>query len=137
MLITILIGVHVVLFSIASTAVQAAADRGVATAQAAPLGASSCGTLTEPYSGLTVTPANERECQGVYAVWEAMNASGGMVHQVRPPDVTVDEAGVVSVLAFGSITSPVLGPIEVVGYACGPLDLIADNVPTSADASAC
>ena len=137
-LLTILIGVHVVLFSIASTAVQAAADRGVTSAQSAPLGPSSCGTLTEPFSGLTVTPANEQECQGVFATWDAMNASTGMVHQSRPPAVTVDAgAGVVSAAAFGVVFSPVLGAIEVTGVACGPLDLTEGGQPTRADASVC
>lgn len=138
-LITILIGVHVVLHSMATTAVQAAADRGVTAAQAAPLGSpASCPPLTDLTSGGLAVPNSERQCQGGFATWAAMNASTSMVQPWQPPAVVVDdEAGVVSVFAFGSIVSPVLGPIEVVGYACGPLDLVPGHVPTSADPSAC
>ena len=140
-LITIMIGLHVVLFSMAETAVQAAADRGVNAAQAAQLGGagvSSCGTLTEPFSGQSVSPTSERQCQGVIAAWQTLNASTSMVRQVRPPAVAVDEvAGVVSVTSFGAVISPVFGPIEVAGIACGPLDLVEGDTPTRADPSAC
>ena len=137
-LLTILIGVHVVLFSMAETAAQAAADRGVTSAQAAPLGPSSCGTLTEPYSGQMVTPVDERECQGVVAAWRAMTVSGSMVRQTQPPTVTIDQgAGIVSVISYGAVVSPIFGSIEVAGSACGPLDLVPGDVPTRADASEC
>ena len=134
-LLTILIGVHVVLHSVATTAVQTAADHGVVAAQAAALGPmTSCPPLIDPASG---SPASgPRQCQGGFATWAALNAATSMVRQTQLPAVTVD-SGIVSVVAFGSIMSPVLGPIEVVGRACGPLDLVAGNMPTSADPSAC
>ena len=140
-LITIMIGLHVVLFSMAETAVRAAADRGVSAAQAAPMGGggiSSCGTLTEPFSGQSVTPTSERQCQGVIAAWQSLNASTNMVRQIRPPAVAVNEnAGVVSVTSYGAVISPVFGPIEVAGIACGPLDLVEGDMPTRADSSHC
>ena len=147
-LLTILIGVHVVLVSVARTAAQSAADRGVIAVQGAPLGPgthpdatqqwSSCGEFTDPASGTQVRPTSERECQGVLAVLGTMNASISMVGQARPPAVTIDDsAGVVSVLSFGSVVSPVLGVIEVTGYACGPLDLVEGGLPSRADVSAC
>ena len=143
-LLTILIGVHVVLFSIASTAAQAAADSGVAAVQAAPLGNPPDRSLCPPLTDLDapgevdLLSFSERQCQGAAATWAAMWASTRMVGQSQPPAVEVDEvAGVVTVVVFGSIMSPVLGQIETVGIACGPLDLVAGDVPTRADASAC
>ncbi len=135
-MLTILIGLHVVLVSVATTAVQAAADRGVSSAQAAPIGPSTCGTFGGQYG--VVTPESERECQGVVGAWSALIASGSMVGPARPPVVSVNEnAGVVGVAAFGIVISPVLGALEVIGYACGPLDLVEGVAPTRADASAC
>ncbi|WP_419864290.1 hypothetical protein [Candidatus Poriferisodalis sp.] len=137
-LLTILVGVHVVLHSIATTAVQAAADRGVAAAAAAPIGSpiSSCPPLTDLASGGPATPTSERQCQGGFAAWAAMNASTGMVRLSQPPAVIVDE-GTVSVVAFGTIRTPVLGSIDVVGFACGPLDFISDHTSAHPDASVC
>ncbi|WP_419931458.1 hypothetical protein [Candidatus Poriferisodalis sp.] len=143
-LITILIGVHVVLHSLASTAAQAAADSGVAAAQAAPLGGATdpalCPPLTDLDTGgeVDLLTFSERQCQGASATWAAMRASTNMVGQYQPPAVVVDnEAGVVKVLTFGSIVSPMLGQIEVIGVACGPLDLVGNSAPTRADAGAC
>ena len=141
-LLTILIGLHVVLVSIGRTAVQAAADRGVTAAQSAPLGTPTCGTFGA--GGRTVTPNSIRECDGVISTLQALHASGSMVRRTYPPDISVDEAaGVVTVLAHGAVISPVLGTIEIVGYACGPLDLVASGTSNEAgtssraDASAC
>lgn len=135
-IITILIGLHVVLLSIGQTAVRAAADRGVTAAQTAQIGAATCGTIG--VGGHTVTPTSARECEGVIATLSVLNASGAMVHQTEPPSVSVNEAmGVVAVGAFGAVVSPIFGPIEIVGYACGPLDLVEGTAPSRADASAC
>ena len=135
-LLTILIGLHVVLMSIGRTAVQAAADRGVTAAQAAQIGPSTCGTFG--FGGRTITPAGERECAGALAAQSAVNASGAMVLPLQPPLVGVDDsAGVVWVAAYGAVLSPVFGPIEVSGYACGALDLVADDRPSRADLSSC
>ncbi|WP_419553049.1 hypothetical protein [Candidatus Poriferisodalis sp.] len=135
-LLTILVGVHVVLVSVGRTAVQAAADQGVTAAQSAPPADSSCGTITRPIG--TVTPDSERYCAGLLAAWAAMSASGSMVATQRPPAVSVDEgAGVVAVYTFGTVLSPVLGAIEVVGRACGPLDAVSEPGPVRADMSAC
>lgn len=143
MLLTILIGVHVVLHSMAITAAQAAADSGVTAAQNAPLGAAVNLALCPPLTDLTtgieaLPPFSERQCQGGSATWTAMRAAASMVGQPKPPAVVVDDdAGVVTVVTFGSIISPVLGPIEVTGIACGPLERVTGDGPTSADASAC
>ena len=136
-LLTILIGLHVVLMSVGRTAVQAAADRGVTAAQAAPAaGMLDCGEFTR--GGRTVEPKTPRECGGVIATLRALDSSGAMVRQAGPPDVEVDEtAGVVAVFAHGAVLSPVFGQIEIVGYACGPLELVAGIAPSPADASAC
>ena len=135
-LFTILIGLHVVLMSMGRTAVRSAADRGVIAAQQALPGESSCDEVATDVG--SVTPTTERECRGVIAVSQAMRASGSMVAQARLPVVTVDEqAGVVSVSAFGQVISPVLGNIEVAARACGPLDVVEGGGPTRADASAC
>ena len=139
-LLTILIGVHMVLFSIASTAAQAAADFGVTAVQSVPPGnavlAGTCPPLTDLATGNEIQPTTERECLGGLAIRLVMDASTSMVRQSQPPTVTVD-GGVVSVVAYGSIISPVLGYIEVAGTACGPLDLVAGDMPTTADPSAC
>ena len=135
-LLTILIGLHVVLMSVGRTAVQAAADRGVTAAQAAPEVGSGCGDFTR--GGRTVSTNSPRECEGVIATLRALDSSGAMVRQAGSPDVSVDEtAGVVAVAAYGAVFSPVFGQIEIVGYACGPLELVEGIAPSPADASAC
>ena len=134
-LLTILIGLHVVLVSVGRTAVQAAADRGVTAAQAAPIG-----ECMEQFTrrGSTVSTETQRECEGVIATLRALDTSGAMVRQAGPPLVEANEtAGVVTVAAFGAVLSPVFGEIEIVGYACGPLELIAGIAPSPADTSAC
>jgi hypothetical protein len=136
-LLTILIGLHVVLMSVGRTAVQAAADRGVTAAQVAPPGqVRDCGEFSR--GGRTVRPDTPRECEGVIATLRALDSSGAMVRRAGPPDVEVNEtAGVVAVHAYGAVVSPVFGQIEIIGYACGPLELITGVAPTPADASAC
>lgn len=138
-LLTILIGLHVVLVSVARTAVQAAADRGVTAAQAARIGEGDCGSFdTGDRAG---KPKPERVCEGEITTLAALNASTSMVRRTRSPDIYVKhEAGVVSVTAFGAVISPVFGQIEVVGVACGPLDLVdpaKGGGPSRADLSAC
>ena len=61
-LLTILIGLHVVLMSVGRTAAQAAADRGVTAAQAAPAVGPGCGEFTR--GGRTVRTENPRQCEG-------------------------------------------------------------------------
>lgn len=135
-LFTILIGLHVVLFSVGRTAVQAAADRGVNAVQAAPTGDLMCGRFTVGVH--SVEPVTARECEGVFATLMALDASGSMVGRARPPEIVVDEtAGIVAVTAFGMVSSPVLGRTEVAGYACGPLELIADGTPSRSDLTEC
>lgn len=137
-LLTILIGVHVVLFSVGLSAVQSAADRGVAAVQTAPLGESSCGELGWPQIGGPVTPASERECRGMVTVMDAIDASGGIVRLSQLPSVAVDnDAGVVSVVSLGVVDSPVLGAIQVAGVACGPLDLVEGTRASRSDITAC
>lgn len=117
-LLTILIGVHVVLDSMARSATQSAADYGAAAAKAVLPGSSSCGNLTPSYA-----PASEPECQGVLAAQRSMWAATASVTQTRLPTVVVDQpAGVVRVTTFGGWISPVLGTVEVRGTACVTLD---------------
>ena len=111
---TILIGIHVVLMAMARTAVQAAADRAVATAQVA--GSGPCG-------GDSAALESERECAGVRAAHRSMMAARTSITERRPARVTVEEdRGVVSVRVFGAIRSPLLGRIDLSAEACGPLD---------------
>ena len=120
-LFTILIGVHVVLISMARTAVQAAADSAVAAAQAAGPGNAEC-------DGDPGTTETARVCEGVLAARIAMAASAGTVVEGRPPAVVVEpERGVVRVVVIGGTISPVLGVLKLAGLACGPLD----DVPAS------
>ena len=135
-LLTILIGVHVVLVSLADTAAQSAADRAVTAVQGIPPVGPTCGILTTPIG--SIEPESERECVGVLTAWSAMNASVSMVALSRPPEIVVDEdAGVVAVYAFGQIATPVLGIVEVVGFACGALDVVEGAQPTRADTARC
>ena len=135
-LLTILIGLHVVLVSVARTAVQSAADRGLTAAQGASPAGPDCGTLPTPVGD--VTPGGAQACEGVLAAWAAMSASGAMVTPAEPPQVRVDEsAGVATAYAFGLVRSPVLGVIRVAARACGPIDAGDIGAPTRADASAC
>lgn len=124
-LLTILIGVHVALDSMARSATQAAADYGATAAKAALPGPSSCGRFTPVY-----TPASESECQGVLAAQRAMLAASASVYPRRVAQVDVDQsAGVVRVTTFGEWISPVLGAIEVRGAACAVLEHA--DLPTS------
>ena len=102
-MITILIGIHVVLIAMARTAVQAAADAAVAAAQIAGEG--------------------NREREGELAAQIAMAAAQSSIIETRPPQVIVEpERGVVTVLVFGGTITPVLGGVELTAQACGPLD---------------
>ncbi len=123
-LLTILIGVHVVLISMARTAVQAAADSAVAAAQAAGPGDVQCDGTTE----------TARVCEGVLAARLAMIGSAGTVIETRPPAVVVEaEKGTVTVEVFGETLSPVLGGLELTGLACGPLDDVPASSLTAGD----
>ena len=124
-LFTVLIAVHVVIVSVARSAVQSAADRALAAAQSGEPGESDCdgdGDM-EP----------DRVCRGVLEARLAMLASRGSVIETRLPAVAVqEERGTVTVLVFGGIISPVLGGIELTGQACGPLDSVATSDLTAA-----
>lgn len=124
MLFTILVGVHVVLISMARTAVQAAADSAVVAAQAA-------GPGDVPCDG---TARTARECEALAAARIAMIGSAGTVVETRPPAVVVDqERSTVTVMVFAGTLSPVLGGMEFTGLACGPLDDIAASQLTADD----
>ena len=124
---TVLVAVHLVIVSVARSAVQSAADRALAAAQSGEPGPSDCdgdGDM-EP----------DRECRGVLEARLAMLASRGSVIETRLPAVAVqEERGTVTVLVFGGIISPVLGGIELTGQACGPLDSVASSELTAAGA---
>ena len=113
-MITILLGVHVVIVAMARTSVQSAADAGLVAAQAAGAGEVEC-------DGVPMTPA--RECEGVQAARLALLAARGSVVETRLPAVVPEpERGSVTVLVFGGVNSPLLGGIELTARACGPLD---------------
>ena len=118
---TILIGVHVVIVAMARMAVQSAADRAVAAAQAAGPGQDEC-------DGDTSTIETARECQGVLAARIAIAGAASSIIETRPPAIVVEsERGSVTALVFGGTISPVLGGLELTAQACGPLD----DVPAS------
>ena len=120
-IITILIGIHVVIFAMARTAVQSAADAAVAAAQAAGPGSREC-------DGDPMTTETARECEGILGARLAMVASDSSIVETRPPAIVVEsEKGTVTVLVFGGTISPLLGGLELTAQACGPLD----NVPAS------
>ena len=113
-LLTILIGVHVVIAAMARSAVQNAADAAVTAAQAA--------------------PAADRESEGVFAAQIAMAASDSSAIITRDPVVVVEEdKGTVSVLVFGGTISPVLGGLEFTALACAPLDTVDPSKLTADD----
>lgn len=117
-LLTVLIGVHVVIVAMARTAVQAAADAAVAAAQAAGPGAQKCDGEAKDGEAKSV-----RECEGIVRARLALAASGSSVVETHPPMVLVEhERGVVTVTVFGGTLSPVLGGLEFTAQACGPLD---------------
>ena len=108
MLFAILIGVHVPIVAMARTAVQSAADAGVAAAQTAGDGS--------------------RESEGILGARIAMAGARGSVAETRLPAVLVEpERGTVRVIVYGSAISPVLGNMEFRARSCGPLD----DVPAS------
>lgn len=105
---TILIGVHVVLVALARTAVQSAADAAVVAAQIAEDG--------------------DRQAQGENAARIAMAGASGSVSMTGDPSVVVErERGVVTVVVFGGIRTPLPignppGVLHLTAVACGPLE---------------
>ncbi|MYE65084.1 MAG: hypothetical protein F4231_04115 [Acidimicrobiaceae bacterium] len=131
MFITILIGIHVVIFAMARTAVQSAADAAVAAAQAAGPGTQEC-------DGNTSTTETARECEGILGARLAMVASDSSIVETRPPAVVVEpDRGVVTVLVFGGTISPLLGGLELTAQACGPLDDVRGSELTGMDIWQC
>ena len=117
-LLTILIGIHVVVVALARTAVQAAADSAVAVSQAA--------------------AADDREAEGVAAAQRALAGARASVRETRPPEVTVEpERGSVEVLVFGGVNTPVLGTLNLTARACAPLDDVPAAQLTASDAWEC
>ena len=117
-LLTIMIGIHVLVVALARTAVQSAADAAVSAAQAAGEGF--------------------RESEGVRAARRAMAGASGSVSETVLPVVTVDaERGSVAVVVYGRIISPVLGEMFLTAQACGPLDDVPAPELTVIDAWQC
>ena len=117
-LLTILIGIHVVVIAMARTAIQAAADAAVAAAQVAGDG--------------------NREAEGVLAAQIAMAAAQSSIVETRPPAVIVEpERSSVTVLVFGGTMTPVLGGVELTAQACGPLDDVLATELSADDAWQC
>ena len=130
-MITILIGIHVVIFAMARTAVQSAADAAVAAAQAAGSGIREC-------DGDPMTDETARECEGILGARLAMVASDSSIVETRPPAIVVEsEKGIVTVLVFGGTISPLLGGLELTGQACGPLDDVPASELTGTDIWQC
>lgn len=114
---TILIGVHVVLAAMARTAVQTAADSALAAAQTTAGGFSAveCDDNTNTLDTL-------RQCAGIRAARLALAGASSSVTETRTPIVVVNEGrGTVTALVYGGTRSPVLGILEVTGQACGPI----------------
>lgn len=117
-LMTILLGIHMVIVGMARSAVQAAADAGVSAAQAAAVG--------------------EREAEGILAARLAMAGAQASIIETDLPAVIVEpERGSVTVVAYGGIISPLLGGMEFTAQACGPLDDVPASDLTAADAWRC
>ena len=117
-LLTILIGIHVLVVALARTAVQSAADVGVSAAQAAGPGA--------------------RESEGEVAARLALAGARGSVAETGVPVVIVEpERGSVTVWVFGGVKTPVLGTLQVTAQACGPLDDVSASQLTAAAAWRC
>ena len=115
-MITILLGVHVVIVAMARTSVQSAADAGLVAAQAAGTGPAEC-------DGDPSTAETAGECEGVLAARLALVAARGSVVETRLPAVVPElDRGSVTVLVFGGLISPLLGGVELTARACGPLD---------------
>ena len=136
-MLTVLIGVHVILVALGRTAVQSAADRGVLAAQTAPIGDSNCGDIGGGLFG-EKRPDTQRECEGIVAATAALSATASMVRVGRLPFVHIDdEAGIVSVITYGTVVMPILGVVEIIGRSCGPLEFVTAGTPTRADVTAC
>ena len=112
-LLTILIGIHVVLVALARTAVQAAADSAVSVAQ--------------------VAESGQRADEGRRAAESALAAAQASVRPTEErPEVNVyPERGSVEVVVFGAVNTPVLGTLRVAAQACAPLDDIPASQLTS------
>ena len=117
-MLTVLIGIHVVVVALARTAVQSAADSAVSAAQAA--------------------GAGSRVGEGVLAARLALAGAQASVSETRLPIVRVEpERGSVEVLVFGGVNTPVLGTLDLTVRACGPLDDVPAAQLTAADAWEC
>jgi len=130
-ILTILIGIHVVLVAIARTAVQAAADAALVAAQGAGTGDQEC-------DGDTATTETARQCEGILAARIAMVGASSSIFESRPPAIVVEpERGLVTAIVFGGTITPVLGGLEFIGQACGPLDDIPPSELTGMDVWQC
>ena len=130
-MLTILLGIHVVIVAMARTAVQSAADSAVAAAQAAGPGPREC-------DGDTMTTETARECEGQLAARLAIAGAASSIIETRPPAVAVEpERGSVTVVVFGGTISPLLGGVELTAQACGPLDDVPASELTGSDVWRC
>ena len=117
-LITILLGIHMVIVGMARSAVQAAADAGVSAAQAA--------------------AAGDREAEGILAARLAIAGAQASIIETELPSVIVEpERGSVTVVAYGGIISPLLGGMLLTAQSCGPLDDVPASDLTDAGAWQC
>ena len=120
---TILIGVHVVIASVARTAVQTAADAALAAAQTA-----GPDPQQQPCAVDPAIMGTARQCEGILAARIAMAGARSSILETRPPAIVVEPGrGLVTAVVFGGTISPVFGTLELTGQACGPLD----DVPLS------
>ena len=111
-LLTVLIGIHVVVVALARTAVQAAADSAAGVAQ--------------------VAESDQRKVEGEMAAERALAGAQALVRATDPPQVNVQpDRGLVQVLVSGAVNTPVLGTVRVAAQACAPLDDIPASQLTS------
>jgi len=102
-LLTILIGIHILILAIARTSLQSAADSAVAAA--------------------SIAASSDRQDAGALAAQLAIVAARGSLVETRAPQIIVEEdRGIVRALVFAGTLSPVFGGIEMSALACGPLE---------------
>lgn len=129
---TILIGIHVVLVTVARTAVQAAADAALAAAQAA-----GHGPQQQACPEFPDIQGTRRQCDGILAARIAMAGASSSIIETQTPVIAVEsDRGVVTALVYGGTVTPVLGVVELAGQACGPLDDVPAAELVALDAGA-
>ena len=118
-LLTFLIGIHVVVVALARTAVQAAADSAASVAQ--------------------VAESGQREAEGRMEAERSLDGARALVSPTgdSPRVIVRPDRGSVEVVVFGAVNTPVLGTLRLAARACAPLDDIPASQLTAAEAWEC